>query len=176
MPKKNKNPIWIADEYALDVEMNRALLDMLWAQPKKAKRKKAKRIYKELLAQQAAEAFIYTPDPERPVQFEMPRALEKAPCMGAGKAEVIQEVIARVGNPQMGWGKTATIPLVQPTNKYFCVQETAPWGNGDNVAEFEKMADGGFHVAAANKNGEHFADINMTAEQFAAFKQWVMEN
>ena len=185
MSKKNKKAIWIADEYALDVEMNRALLDMLWAKPKlkKQKRKDVVAFYMNAYAEEKAKAdaklaelFAYAPDPERPVQFEMPRALEKAPCMGAGKAEVIQEVIARVGNPQMGWGKTATIPLVKPTNKYFCVQETAPWGNGDNVAEFEKMADGGFHVAATNRNGEEFADINMTAEQFAAFKQWVMEN
>ena len=72
-------------------------------------------------------------------------------------------------------GKEILAVRAEP-NKYFCVQETAPWGNGDNVAEFEKMADGGFHVAATNRSGEEFADINMTAEQFAAFKQWVMEN
>jgi len=62
------------------------------------------------------------------------------------------------------------------TKKYFCVKETAPWGDGENVAEFEQMPDGGFHVAVANRHGEEFADINMTPEQFAAFKQWVMEN
>ena len=101
MTKKNKNPIWIADEAPTRaVEMNRALLDMLWAKPKKAKHKKAKRIYKELLAQQAAEvamaaAFVYTPDPERPVQFEVPRSLAKAEAV---------PVRAEPNNYEESWG------------------------------------------------------------------------
>ena len=131
MTKKNKNPIWIADEAAtLDVEMNHALLAMLWAKPKKDKRKKAKRIYKELLAQQAAEAETVRPAPNT-------------------------EVYA--------------------TKNYFDVREVGRMG--EILAEFEVMHDGGFHVAVSNDSwGGHFADINMTAEQFAAFKQWVMEN
>lgn len=64
-------------------------------------------------------------------------------------------------------------PLVQPTNKPFEVQGFA----AGNVAEFGKMPDGGFHVAVSSDSwGGQFAEINMTAEQFAAFKQWVMEN
>lgn len=93
-----------------------------------------------------AAAFIHVPDPEHPVQFVGPRELVEMQA------------------------------LVEPTKKYFCVKETAPWGNGENVAEFEQMPDGGFHVAVANRHGEEFADINLTPEQFAAFKQWVMEN
>jgi hypothetical protein len=61
---------WIADEYALDVEINRTLLHMLHTR-KVAKPKKAKRIYKELLAQQAA---------ERPVHFVTPRTLAVSPA------------------------------------------------------------------------------------------------
>jgi hypothetical protein len=70
---------WIADEYALDVEINRTLLHMLHTR-KVAKPKKAKRIYKELLAQRTAEAFIHTPDPERPVHFVTPRSLAVRPA------------------------------------------------------------------------------------------------
>lgn len=171
MTKKNKNPIWVADEAAtLPAHIANRLLDMLWAQPVKIKKQKRKDVVafymnaytKEKAKADAklAELFAYAPDPERPVQFAMPRALEKAVVGPREVVEALEKMEA----------------LVQPTNKYFCVQETAPWGNGDNVAEFEKMADGGFHVAATNRNGEEFADINMTAEQFAAFKQWVMEN
>ena len=56
---------------------------------------------------------------------------------------------------------------VQPTATLLEVQGDNP----DNGAEFSKMPDGGLHVRATM-----FADINLTAEQFAAFKQWVMEN
>jgi hypothetical protein len=64
-----KKAIWIADEYALDVEINRTLLHMLHTR-KVAKPKKAKRIYKELLAQRTA---------ERPVHFVTPRTLAVRP-------------------------------------------------------------------------------------------------
>jgi hypothetical protein len=102
-----------------------------------------------------AAAFIHVPDPERPVQFVGPREL----------VENLHPI------PQMGRGKTATIPLVQPTKKYLEVQEEG------NTAEFEVMPDGSFHVAVTNNSwGGQFADINMNPEQFAAFKQWVMEN
>jgi hypothetical protein len=151
MGKKNKKAIWIADEYAIDAELNRALLDMLHTRTV-AKPKKAKRIYKELLAQRAAE--------------------EKAPCMGAGKAEVIQEVIARVGNPQMGRGKTATIPLVTSTKQYFEVQDV---GYENDIAGFEKMPDGTFNVAVI-EDGGRISSMTMVPSQLAAFKQWVMEN
>ena len=63
--------------------------------------------------------------------------------------------------------------LVQPTKTLLEVQGA----NADNVAEFSKMPDGGLHVGVSmNSWGAHFADINLTAEQFAAFKKWVMEN
>ena len=46
-----------------------------------------------------------------------------------------------------------------------------------NVAEFGKMLDGGLHVGVSNGSwGGQFADINLNPEQFAAFKQWIMEN
>ena len=116
-----------------------------------------------------AAAFIHTPDPEHPVQFVGPRSLEKAVVgpreLHMASCDMMQAMMA-----------SRRETLVEPTKKYFCVKETAPWGDGENVAEFEKMADGGFHVAVANRHGEEFADINMTPEQFAAFKQWVMEN
>lgn len=63
--------------------------------------------------------------------------------------------------------------LVQPTKTLLEVQGA----NADNVAEFSKMPDGGLHVGVSmNSWGAQFADINLTPEQFAAFKQWVMEN
>jgi hypothetical protein len=165
MGKKNEKAIWIADEYApLDVEMNNALLDMLRAKPKKIKKKeKAKAWRKEWMAWAAEE--------KAKADAKLAELFMETPVVGP--RELVENLHPI---PQMGRGKTATIPLVQPTNKYFCVQETAPWDNGENVAEFEKMTDGGFHVAVANRHGEEFADINMTPEQFAAFKQWVMEN
>ena len=63
--------------------------------------------------------------------------------------------------------------LVEPTKTYFEVQEV----NTNNVAEFGKMPDGGLHVGVSNRSWiGTFVDINLTPEQFAAFKQWVMEN
>lgn len=156
MTKKNKNAIWIADEAAtLDVEMNRALLAMLWAKPKKDKRKKAKRIYKELLAQQAAEvamaaAFVYTPDPERPVQFVMPRSLEES------KAETV---------------RPAPNTEVYATKRHMELKDIY----GD-IAGFKAMPDGGFRVSVEGYDDNRFQSASLTAEQFAAFKQWVMEN
>lgn len=63
--------------------------------------------------------------------------------------------------------------LVQPTKTLFEVQGS----NADNVAEFSKMPGGGLHVGVSmNSWGAQFADITLSTEQFAAFKQWVMEN
>lgn len=63
--------------------------------------------------------------------------------------------------------------LVQPTETLLEMQGS----NADNVAEFSKMPDGGLHVGVSmNSWGAQFADINLTPEQFAAFKKWVMEN
>ena len=46
------------------------------------------------------------------------------------------------------------------------------------VANFEKWDDGTFHFFIDAYNHEHtlFLAAAMTAEQFAAFKKWVMEN
>jgi len=148
MGKKEKKAIWIADEYAIDVEMNRALLDMLHTR-KVAKPKKAKRIYKELLAQQAAE--------------------EKAVV---GPRELVEAVENLHPIPQMGRGKTATIPLVTSTKQYFEVQDV---GYENDIAGFEKMPDGTFNVAVI-EDGGRISSMTMVPSQLAAFKQWVMEN
>jgi len=61
--------------------------------------------------------------------------------------------------------------------KYLEVWEAGFDGDSPTSAEFEVMPDGSFNVAVTNRSwGGHFADINLTPEQFAAFKQWVMEN
>tara|TARA_R110000868_G_scaffold28908_1_gene107664 strand:+ start:3005 stop:3199 length:195 start_codon:yes stop_codon:yes gene_type:complete len=59
------------------------------------------------------------------------------------------------------------------TEKYFEAQETGP--DSWDVVEFEKTTDGTFHVAVLDA-GVHINSMTMTAEQFTAFKQWVMEN
>lgn len=59
------------------------------------------------------------------------------------------------------------------TEKYFEAQEMGP--DSWDTVEFEKTADGTFHVAVLDA-GVHINSMTMTAEQFAAFKQWVMEN
>lgn len=41
------------------------------------------------------------------------------------------------------------------------------------VAEFEKFADGTFHIEI---DGYQKESIYINAEQFAALKQWIMEN
>jgi hypothetical protein len=59
--------------------------------------------------------------------------------------------------------------------KHMEVQEVTPWGKGD-LAEFEKMPDGTFHVSVLGQSDDRFQGVTLTPEQFAAFKQWVMEN
>lgn len=59
--------------------------------------------------------------------------------------------------------------------KYLEVREVLTWGEGD-LAEFEQMPDGGFHVSVVGQSDERFQSVMLTPEQFAAFKQWVMEN
>ena len=63
------------------------------------------------------------------------------------------------------------MPYVK-TDKYFEAQEVGP--EGDRI-EFEKTAGGTFYVAVLDA-GVHINSMMMTAEQFAAFKQWVMED
>ena len=61
------------------------------------------------------------------------------------------------------------------TNRMVVVVQGAT--GGENIAEFEMVHDGSFHVAVHNSAwGGHYADIALTAEQFSAFKQWVMGN
>lgn len=63
--------------------------------------------------------------------------------------------------------------LVQPTKTLFEVQGT----RAGNVAEFCKMPDGAFYMGVSGDSwGGCFADITLSTEQFAAFKQWVMED
>jgi len=92
--------IWIADEYAIGAETNRALLDMLWAKPKlkKSKRKEVAAFYMNAYAEEEAKAFIHTPDPEHPVQFVGPRSLEKAvvgPSLTRRRTKMTEEVWAK---------------------------------------------------------------------------------
>lgn len=45
--------------------------------------------------------------------------------------------------------------------------------NRRGTVEFGKQSDGGFYIAV---DGYYKETFHMDAEQFAAFKQWVMEN
>lgn len=167
MSKKPKKAIWIADEYAsIPTHIaNRVPLAMLWAKPKlkKQKRKDVVAFYMNAYAEEKAKAdaklaelFAYTPDPERPVQFAMPRALEKAVV---GPRELV-EALEKVET------------LVTSTKQYFEVQDV---GYENDIAGFEKMPDGTFHVAVI-EDGGRISSMTMVPSQLAAFKQWLMEN
>ena len=45
-----------------------------------------------------------------------------------------------------------------------------------DLAGFEKRSDGTFHVSIEGQSDDRFQCVSLTPEQFAAFKQWVMEN
>ena len=126
-------------------------------------RRKAWLEFEEIYADEKAKAnlaklFIHEPDPERPVQFVGPRELHMASC------DMMQAMMA-----------SRREALVEPTKKYLEVREVLPWGEGD-LAEFEKMPDGTFHVSIEGQSDDRFQGVTLTPEQFAAFKQWVMEN
>jgi len=57
------------------------------------------------------------------------------------------------------------------TKKYMEVKDE----HGE-LAEFEKMPDGTFYFSIAGQWDDRFQGVSLTPEQFAAFKQWVMEN
>lgn len=45
-----------------------------------------------------------------------------------------------------------------------------------DLAEFEVMPDGSLFVSIEGQSDDRFQCVSLTPEQFAAFKQWVMEN
>jgi hypothetical protein len=45
-----------------------------------------------------------------------------------------------------------------------------------DLAEFEVMPDGTFRVSIEGQSDDRFQNVWLTPEQFAAFKQWVMED